>query len=197
MSKSVVFRLKVILFLLCLLPASLLTWRLFTNQLGANPIEAVTRASGLWALRFVIITLTVTPLRWLTGWQQLVRFRRMLGLFAFFYATLHMLLYLGLDQFFDWSEIWRDIVKRPFITIGFISFACLLPLAVTSTNRMIKRLGGKNWQRLHQLIYFIALASGLHFLMLVKADIREPLVYLTIIALLLLSRLFRHRRRAG
>lgn len=190
-------RLKVLLFLVCLYPFIFMLWGFFTHQLGANPIDTVTRLSGLWALRFLLITLCVTPLRWLTGFNQLVRFRRMLGLFAFFYATVHMLLYLGLDQFFDWSEIWRDIVKRPFITVGFINFVALLPLVATSTNKMVKRLGGRRWKKLHRLTYFVAAAACLHFLMLVKADIREPVIYIIILTGLLGVRLLhagRHKQ---
>lgn len=181
--------LKVLLFIVCLYPLFSLVWGLFTNQLGVNPVETLTRSSGLWGLRFLLITLCVTPLRWLTRINQLTRFRRMLGLYAFFYATVHMLLYLGLDQFFDWSEIWRDIVKRPFITVGFINFIALLPLAFTSTNKMVKRLGGRRWKQLHKLTYFVAMAACLHFLMLVKADIREPVIYIIILSVLLGVRL--------
>jgi sulfoxide reductase heme-binding subunit YedZ len=186
--------LKVVLFLVCLYPFVSMVWGFFTHQLGANPIEAVTRGSGLWGLRFLLITLCVTPLRWLTGINQLTRFRRMLGLFAFFYATVHMLLYLGLDQFFDWSEIWKDIVKRPFITVGFINFVALLPLVVTSTNKMVKRLGGRRWKKLHKLTYFVAAAACLHYLMLVKADIRQPVIYFLILAGLFGIRLIHHYR---
>ena len=186
---------KVLLFMLCLTPLFMMAWGLFTNQLGANPIEAVTRNSGLWGLRFLLLTLCVTPLRWLTGWNVVVRFRRMLGLFAFFYATVHMLLYLGLDQFFDWEEIWRDIVKRPFITVGFINYIALLPLVVTSTNGMVKRLGGRRWKLLHKLSYFVAAAACVHFLMLVKADIREPVIYIVGLIILLGARLIHSSRQ--
>jgi sulfoxide reductase heme-binding subunit YedZ len=168
---------KIGVFALSLMPLTYLVVGLFINQLGPNPIETLTRSSGDWALRFLLITLTLTPLRWLTGWSHWLRFRRMLGLFTFFYACLHMLLYLGLDQFFDVTEIWLDIVKRPFITIGFVCFMLLLPLAITSTNNMVKRLGGKAWQRLHQLVYPIAILGCLHFFMLTKADFREPIIY--------------------
>lgn len=187
--------LKVLLFIICLYPFCSLVWGVLTNQLGVNPVETLTRSSGLWGLRFLLITLCVTPLRWLTGINQLVRFRRMLGLFAFFYATVHMLLYLGLDQFFDWSEIWRDIIKRPFITVGFINFIALLPLVFTSTNKMMKRLGGQRWKKLHRLTYFVAVAACLHFLMLVKADIREPVIYIFILVGLLGVRLIYQYRQ--
>lgn len=190
-----VTHLKVLVFLICLYPLFYMTWGFFTHQLGANPIEAVTRDSGLWGLRFLLVTLCVTPLRWLTGINQLVRFRRMLGLFAFFYATVHMLLYLGLDQFFDWYEIWLDIIKRPFITVGFINFIALLPLVFTSTNKMVKRLGGRRWKKLHKLTYFVAAAACIHFLMLIKADIREPVIYIIILTGLLGVRLLHHLRQ--
>lgn len=186
---------KVLLFIVCLYPFFSLAWGLLTDQLGVNPVETLTRSSGLWGLRFLLITLCVTPLRWLTGINQLIRFRRMLGLYAFFYATVHMLLYLGLDQFFDWSEIWRDIIKRPFITVGFINFIALLPLVFTSTNKMMKRLGGQRWKKLHRLTYFVAVAACLHFLMLVKADIREPVIYIFLLTGLLAVRLIYQYRQ--
>lgn len=180
---------KVSVFALSLLPLVFLVVGLFTHQLGPNPIETLTRSSGDWALRFLLLTLCLTPLRWLTGWSHWLRFRRMLGLFTFFYACQHMLLYLGLDQFFDVTEIWLDIVKRPFITIGFICFVLLLPLAITSSNKMVKRLGGKAWQSLHQLVYPIAILGCLHFFMLTKADFREPIIYSVILFGLLSFRL--------
>ncbi len=184
-------QLKVLVFIAGLSPALWLTFALFTDQLGANPIEAITRESGVWALRFLLLTLCLTPIRWLTGLNQIIRFRRMTGLYVFFYAVLHMLLYLWLDQFFDWSEIWKDIIKRPFITIGFISFTLLLPLALTSSNKMMKRLGGQRWKQLHKLTYLVAGLSCLHFLMLVKADITEPLIYIVILTFLMAVRLYR------
>ena len=187
-------QLKVILFIACLYPLFSMVWGLLTDQLGANPVETLTRSSGLWGLRFLLLPLCVTPLRWLTGINQLTRFRRMLGLYAFFYALLHMLLYLGLDQFFDFSEIWHDIIKRPFITVGFINFVALLPLVLTSTNKMVKRLGGRRWKKLHKLTYFVAMAACLHFLMLVKADIREPVIYIIVVSVLLAVRLIHHLR---
>lgn len=188
-------KLKWLVFSISLLPFIWLTYALLSDQLGANPIEAVTRDTGLWALRFVILTLMISPLRKITGKNEFIRFRRMLGLFAFFYASVHMLLYLGLDQFFDVQEIWLDIVKRPFITIGFISFILLIPLAITSTDKMIKRLGGRRWKKLHYLIYLIVVLSCLHFYMLVKQDKTEPLIYLLIVLLLLGFRVLGQRRR--
>lgn len=188
-------RLKGLVFGVSLLPLFWLVYALLSDQLGANPIEAITRDTGLWALRFIMLTLLISPLRKLTGINEFIRFRRMLGLFAFFYASVHMLLYLGLDQFFDVQEIWLDIIKRPFITVGFISFLLLIPLTITSTDKMIKRLGGRRWKKLHYLIYLIVVLSCLHFYMLVKQDKTEPLIYLFIVMLLLGFRVLGQRRR--
>jgi len=188
-------KLKISIFIASLIPALWLTYALLTNQLGANPIEAITRETGLWALRFLWLTLLITPLRWLTGWNKLATFRRMLGLYVFFYATLHMLLYLWLDQFFDINDIIKDIIKRPFITIGFFTFTALIPLAITSNNAMVKRLGGKRWKKLHKLSYFIAIASSIHFYMLVKQDKTEPLLYIALLVILLGARLYRHYKK--
>lgn len=192
---KMITKLKGLVFGICLLPLIWLSYALLTDQLGANPIEAITRETGVWALRFIIVTLLISPLRKLTGRNEFIRFRRMLGLFAFFYASVHMLLYLGLDQFFDVQEIWLDIIKRPFITIGFISFILLIPLTITSTDKMIKRLGGRRWKKLHYLIYLIVVLSCLHFYMLVKQDKTEPLIYLFIVLLFLGFRVLGQRRR--
>ncbi|MDH3513279.1 MAG: protein-methionine-sulfoxide reductase heme-binding subunit MsrQ [Gammaproteobacteria bacterium] len=173
------------LFIVALVPLAWLIYRTVNNDLGANPIETLNRYTGDWVLRFLMITLTVTPLRRLTGWNGLLRYRRMLGLFAFFYACLHFLSYVWLDQFFALSEILRDVAKRPYITVGFTSFLMLIPLAVTSTSGMIRRLGARRWQQLHRLVYFIGIGGVVHFLWLVKSDLREPLVYAAILALLL------------
>ncbi len=176
---------KAALFAACLLPAFLL-WRGFElDTLGANPIEAITRGTGDWTLRFLLITLAVTPLRKLTGWHWVVRLRRMLGLFAFAYGTAHLLTYLWLDQFFDWYAIARDILKRPFITVGFAALVLMAPLAATSSNAAIRRLGGRRWQALHRAIYPIAVLGCVHFWWLVKKDITEPLIYTAITAALL------------
>ncbi|MFZ5620037.1 MAG: sulfite oxidase heme-binding subunit YedZ [Pseudomonadota bacterium] len=179
--------LKRVVFILCLLPLAWLTFALFTDRLGANPIEALTRDTGEWALRLLLITLCMTPLRRFMGWSWPLRIRRMLGLFAFFYACIHLTTYLWLDQFFDWSGIWGDILKRPFITVGMLSFALLLPLAVTSNRFMIRRLG-RNWARLHRLVYIIPALVVLHFWWLVKADVREPLIYALLFLFLMLLR---------
>lgn len=191
MNRISIAQLKVLVFVGCLLPAGMLIYGALMGQLGANPIEVLTRDSGTWALRFLLLMLCLTPLRWLTGLNSLIRFRRMIGLFVFFYAVVHMSLYLWLDQFFVWHEIWLDILKRPFITIGFISFLLLIPLAVTSTNAMMKRLGARRWKALHRLTYVIAALSCLHYLMLIKADIIEPMIYFMILGFLLGFRLYR------
>lgn len=185
-------KLKITIFIVSLIPAVWLTIALLTDQLGANPIEAITRETGLWALRFLWLTLLITPLRTLTGWNALVTFRRMLGLYVFFYALLHMLLYLWLDQFFDINDIVKDIIKRPFITIGFFTFTALIPLVITSNNAMVKRLGGRRWKKLHSLTYFIAIASSVHFYMLVKLDKTEPLIYIALLVILFLPRVYKH-----
>jgi sulfoxide reductase heme-binding subunit YedZ len=157
--------------------------------LGANPIEKITHATGDWTLRFLLTTLAITPLRKLLGVPALIRFRRMFGLFAFFYACLHFTTYIWLDKFFNLHEMLADIAKRKFITVGFTAFLLLIPLALTSTAGSIRRLGGKRWQALHRLIYVSAVAGVIHYLWLVKADIRKPLIYGAILAVLLLYRI--------
>jgi methionine sulfoxide reductase heme-binding subunit len=159
-----------------------------SGGLGANPIEFITRSTGTWTLVGLMVTLSVTPLRRLTGRAELLRYRRMLGLFAFFYAGLHFVTYIWLDQFFDPAAIAKDIIKRPFITVGFTAFVLLIPLAATSTHAMMRRLG-RRWQFLHRLIYPIALLGVIHYLWLVKKDLTEPLIYGVILALLLAVRL--------
>lgn len=183
-------------FLLCLLPFCLLLWNAYHGRLTANPIKEITHFTGSWALNFLLVTLSITPLRKLTGRNTLSRYRRMLGLFTFFYASLHFLTYLALDQFFDWHEIVRDVAKRPYITVGFTAFVLLIPLAVTSTNRMMRRLG-KNWRRLHSLVYVVGVCAIIHYLWLVKADIRPPVIYGLILGVLLLLRHPRVRRRTA
>ncbi len=178
---------KPVIFILSLLPLLLLSFQYYANMLGANPIEAITHQTGDWTLRFLLLTLTATPLRRITGWNWLIRIRRMLGLFAFFYASLHLITYFWLDQFFDWPEIWLDILDRPFVTVGMLGFILLLPLAVTSTNAMMKRLG-KNWKKLHRLAYVIPALGVIHFWWLVKADVLEPLIYGLLLAVLLAVR---------
>jgi sulfoxide reductase heme-binding subunit YedZ len=180
---------KVAVFIACLVPLGLLAWAAYTQNLGANPIEKITHATGDWTLRFLLITLSITPLRKLLSMPSLIKFRRMLGLFAFFYACLHFTTYIWLDKFFNLHEMLADVAKRKFIAVGFTAFILLIPLAVTSTAGWIRRLGGKRWQALHRLIYFSAIAGVIHYVWLVKADIREPLEYGAILALLLGYRL--------
>lgn len=201
-----VARLKFAAFLLAALPFLLLamrgwnSWRGQPFNLGANPIEFITRDLGDWTLIFLLITLAVTPLRRLSGWQWLIKLRRMLGLFAFFYAALHFVTYIWLDQFFDLQDIAKDVIKRPFITVGFAAFLGLVPLAITSTNAMVKRLGGKRWQMLHRLVYAVATLGVVHYWWLVKKDIREPLLYAAILSLLLGIRIYwslQKRQRAS
>ena len=187
--------LKAALFALCLVPLARLTWLGTHHSLGANPIEYITHSTGWWTLTFLLITLSVTPLRRLTGWNWLLRLRRMLGLFAFFYVCLHFVTYIWLDQFFDWHSMVKDIAKRPFITVGFTAFLLLIPLAATSTNRMVKRLGARRWQRLHRAVYVIAVLGVLHFWWLVKKDIREPLLFAALLGLLFLVRLIYRLRK--
>jgi methionine sulfoxide reductase heme-binding subunit len=180
---------KVVLFVTALGPVAWLGWGAWAGALGANPIETITRETGSWTLRFLVITLAITPLRRITGWNDLIRFRRMVGLFAFFYGSLHLMTYLWLDQFFDWAGIVKDIYKRPFITAGATAFLVMLPLALTSTAGMIRRLGGRAWRRLHRLVYLAAAAGVVHYWWLVKADIRRPRNYAVLVAALLAYRL--------
>ncbi|WP_228720017.1 protein-methionine-sulfoxide reductase heme-binding subunit MsrQ [Methylococcus geothermalis] len=187
------------MFLAALIPLAKLSTGAVLGTLGANPIEKIIRTTGYWTLSFLLITLAVTPLRILLRQPWLVRLRRMLGLFAFFYGTLHFTGYLVLDQFFDWPAILKDIAKRPFITVGFPSFVLLIPLAVTSTDAMMRRLGGKRWQRLHRLVYVSAAGGVIHYLWLVKKDISDPLRFATLLTVLLGFRaivLLRRRVRA-
>jgi sulfoxide reductase heme-binding subunit YedZ len=180
---------KLVLFLNSLVPLSLLLFDVYRKQVGANPLEFVTRTTGMLTLVFLLLSLAVTPLRKITGANWLVKFRRMIGLFAFFYGFLHLLTYVAFDRFFHLTTIPADVIKRPFITIGMAAFFLMIPLAVTSTNKMVKRLGGKRWNRLHKLVYVAGVAGVLHFWMLVKSDTRLPLTFAFILALLLGYRL--------
>ncbi|MGE5547774.1 MAG: sulfite oxidase heme-binding subunit YedZ [Solirubrobacterales bacterium] len=177
--------LKPFVFAAALLPLVWLAWRGGEGSLGINPIETVIRFLGDWALRFLLIALAVTPLRKVSGWAGVARLRRMLGLFAFFYACLHVAAYVGVDQFFDWHAIGKDIVKRRFITVGMATMLILLPLAVTSTNAMVKRLGGRRWRALHRLVYAAGGLAVLHYFMMVKADVRMPMLHAALLAILL------------
>lgn len=187
---------KPLVFLACLLPLGWLLWKGATGGLGANPIEAFIRGLGDWALRFLLLSLAVTPLRLVSGWPTILRFRRMLGLFAFFYAGLHLSAYVGLDNVFDWGAIGADIVKRTYITLGMGAFVLLVPLAVTSTAGWVKRLGAARWRRLHRLAYPAAILAVGHYYAMVKADVRAPLLHGAILALLLAIRLAYRMRPA-
>ncbi|MBP2303567.1 sulfite oxidase heme-binding subunit YedZ [Azospirillum picis] len=168
---------KPLVFVLALVPLAWTFWLAYSGELGAEPVLESVKASGLWALRFLLIALALTPLRMMTGVAALARFRRMLGLFAFFYALVHLSTYVGLDQFFDWAAIWKDIVKRPYITVGMGAFVILALLAATSTDGMVKRLGGKRWRALHKGVFVAGVAGCLHFIMLVKGWQTSPLIY--------------------
>ena len=183
-------RLKSWVFAACLVPLGLLVWLGATGGLTANPIEDITHRTGDWTLRFLLITLAITPIRRVFGWNSLAQLRRMIGLFAFFYAVLHFSTFLVLDFFFAFDLILADIVERRFITAGFTGFVLLIPLALTSTHRMTRRLGGKRWRRLHRLVYAAAIAGVVHYLWLVKIDIGPPLIYAGILAVLLGARLW-------
>lgn len=197
---------KPLVWLLCLAPALLLGWNLWAaslghpNSLGAEPVERIQQETGEWALRFLALSLAVTPARRLLGWGWAVQYRRMLGLFAFFYAALHVANFIGLDHFFAVADIAEDVLERPWITVGMVSFLLLVPLAVTSTRASIRRIGGRRWNRIHQLVYLAAVGAVLHFLLAVKKDLREPMIYAAIFALLLglrvWWRLSDRRRRA-
>lgn len=182
------FYLKPIVFLACLVPLARLGWKAFNADLGANPIQVITFSTGTWTLAFLLATLAITPLRKLTRQYWLIQYRRMLGLYAFFYGCLHLTTYLWLDQFFDLQSIYKDVYKRPFITAGFTAFVLMIPLALTSTQWAIRKLG-KRWQLLHRLIYISALAGVVHYIWLVKKDLRTPLIYATVLGALLLYRL--------
>src|SRR5690242_7087757 len=192
---------KVIVFLVCLVPLGGLVWRGFTNGLGANPVEFIQLTTGRWTLRFLVFTLSITPFRKVLNLPDLIRFRRMLGLFAFSYLCIHFLTYLVLDQSLDFRAIAKDVAKRPFITVGFLGFLLLLPMAITSTAGWIRRLGGRRWQMLHRGIYFAAVCGVIHYYWKVKSDVRLPVFYGVLVAILLLWRLgdwfSRRRQRAG
>ena len=189
LDNKIVAWVKTSVFLLALIPLANLGISAYLDSLGANPIEKITRTTGYWTLTFLLISLTITPLRRFSGWNWLMRLRRMLGLFVFFYASLHFLTYLVLDQFFDWASIVNDIVKRPYITVGFPAFILLVPLAITSNNRMIKLLGGKRWLLLHRLVYLCAVGGVVHYWWLVKKDLTNPLTFALLLSLLMGIRL--------
>ena len=175
-------------FAACLVPMARLFHGAFTNSLGANPIEAITRSTGWWTLFLLAVTLAVTPVRKLTGANWVLRLRRMLGLFAFFYALAHFITFIWFDHWFDMGEIFKDVIKRPFVTVGFAAFVLLVPLAVTSNTAMVRKLG-RNWQRLHRIAYAIAVLGVLHFWWLVKRDLTEPALFAVVVVVLLGIRL--------
>jgi sulfoxide reductase heme-binding subunit YedZ len=180
---------KVIVFLLSLVPTGLLIAKAINGRLGANPIERITHETGDWILIFLVLTLAITPARKLTGLSDLIRFRKMLGLFAFYYGMLHFSTYMVLDKFFDFHDIWTDIAKRLYITVGFTALVLMIPLAITSTTGMIRRLGGKRWQQLHRLVYITAILGVIHYYWLVKSNITKPVFYGSLFAILLGYRL--------
>lgn len=184
---------KFLVWLMCLAPLGWLIFDTLNNSLGADPVAQLEHRTGDWALRLLLMTLMITPLRRFTGWNKLIRFRRLLGLFTFFYVTVHLVIYVMIDLDGYWSQIFTEIVKRPYITVGFIAWLLLIPLAITSTKNMMKRLG-RRWQQLHRLIYPIALLGCLHYLWLVKSDIREPFVYLVIFTMLMAARINSHAK---
>ncbi len=223
--RAVRFGLKPIVFLLSLAPLFYLVWAALTGNLSVNPLADLTNETGVWTLRFVALTLAITPLRKITGWNPFIKFRRMIGLYAFFYGTLHLLTYViadrfaGLDQAAGWVEalsgghapggallastarglaksVGQDIYKRPFITIGFAAWITMLPLAITSTAGWIRRMGGKNWNRLHKVVYLTGILGPLHYWWLVKADVSRPLTYALVIAIVLGARVFLNRAKA-
>jgi sulfoxide reductase heme-binding subunit YedZ len=212
-SRVLRFVVKPLVFVAALGPVAWLTWAALTGHLSVNPLSDLTNETGLWALRFLCITLAITPLRRLTGWHWIVRFRRMMGLYAFFYGTLHFLVYVIADRFagldfpdgiVSWTtvrnlamSVGEDIYKRPFITIGFTSLMLMLPLAITSTAGWIRRLGGRRWQTLHRLAYAAAITAVVHYYWLVKADVSSPITYATIVALLLGLRVYWLRLKAS
>ena len=200
LDNKTIAKIKICVFLLALLPLTKLGMNTYWDKLGANPIEKITRTTGYWTLTFLLISLSLTPLRRLSGCQWLMRIRRMLGLYAFLYGSLHFITYIVLDQFFDWEAILKDIIKRPYITVGFPAYLLLIPLAITSTDAMTRRLGGKRWRLLHKLVYLSAIGGVIHYWWLVKKDLTNPLSFAILLSLLLGLRLFywqRNLRKAG
>ena len=181
--------------LICLAPFALLVYDGFTDNLTANPIEKITNTTGIWTLRLIVATLAITPLRWFSGINQLINYRRLIGLFAFFYGCLHFTTFFLFDHQFDISGMWQDVLKRPYITAGFVAFVLMIPLAITSTTGWIRRMGGKNWNLLHKAIYITALAAVLHYFWKVKLDATNPVYYGLVVAALLGFRAWRNFAR--
>ncbi len=195
-SPATIGRVKAILFVVSLLPLVRLVAGAFTDALGTNPLELITRSTGTWTLVFLCITLALTPARKLSGWHWLARYRRMFGLFAFFYAACHFTTFVWFDHFFDVAAIWKDVLKRPFVTVGFAALLLLVPLAITSTNGMMRRLGARRWQALHRSVHLIAILGVLHYWWLVKRDLTQPALYALVVVTLLGVRLYwRHLGR--
>jgi methionine sulfoxide reductase heme-binding subunit len=182
---------KPVVFAAALLPCAWLVYGLFAGELGANPVETITNTTGIWTLRLLVVTLAVTPLRWATGWNPIIQFRRMIGLFAFFYASLHFLTYFILDHSLVFAGVWEDVVKRPYITAGFTAFVLMIPLALTSTKGWIRRLGGRRWNLLHKLVYVSAALGVLHYWWKVKLDVTDPAIYAGLVAALLAVRVWK------
>jgi sulfoxide reductase heme-binding subunit YedZ len=191
--------LKPLLFLACLAPFLNLAYGMIWGDLGANPVEVITNTTGIWTLRLLSVTIAITPIRWLTKWNAIIQYRRMIGLFAFFYGTVHFLIYFVLDRSLMFDGLWEDIVLRPYITMGFTAFVLLIPLAVTSTRGWVRRLGGRRWNRLHKLVYVSASLGVVHYWWKVKLDVSDPMVYAAIVAVLLGVRVVRWvlRRQAA
>jgi methionine sulfoxide reductase heme-binding subunit len=183
--------LKPLVFAACLGPLAWLVYHAFWGDLGVNPVETITNATGIWTLRFLVITIAITPVRWLTRWNPLINFRRMIGLFAFFYGTLHFMIYFVLDQSLIFSGLWEDVMKRPYITVGFVGFVLMIPLAITSTRGWIRRMGGQNWNLLHKLVYLSVILGVTHYWWKVKLDVTNPQIYAVIVGALLASRIVR------
>jgi methionine sulfoxide reductase heme-binding subunit len=183
--------LKPALFLACLGPLTWLIYNAVRGELGANPIETITNTTGIWTLRLIAITIAITPVRWLTKWNPIINFRRMLGLFAFFYGSVHFMIYFVLDRSLMFDGLWEDIVKRPYITVGFSAFVLMIPLALTSTKGWIRRLGGHRWNLLHRLVYVSAVLGVIHYWWKVKLDVTNPMIYAAIVTLLLGARVLR------
>jgi sulfoxide reductase heme-binding subunit YedZ len=182
---------KPAVFLLCLGPLGWLVYNAVWGDLGANPVETITNTTGIWTLRLLAITVAITPIRWLTKWNPIINFRRMIGLYAFFYGTIHFLIYFILDRSLIFDDLWEDIVKRPYITVGFTAFMLMIPLAITSTKGWIRRLGGKRWNVLHKLVYISVALGVVHYWWKVKLDVTNPMYYAAIVAVLLGARLVR------
>ena len=189
---------KPAVFLACLGPLTWLIYNAFWGDLGANPIETITNMTGIWTLRLIAITIAITPVRWLTKWNPIINFRRMLGLFAFFYGSMHFTIYFVLDRSLMFDGLWEDIVKRPYITVGFTAFVLMIPLALTSTKGWIRRLGGQRWNMVHKLVYISAVLGVIHYWWKVKLDVTNPMIYAAIVAVLLGARIVRwlSRRQA-